>query len=178
MNDFASDEIMAKYPCFVVAPQCPKEQKWVDVNWSAPAHEMPAQPAGPLRLTMEVIAALEKEFSIDPARIYVTGLSMGGYGTWDAIARYPGASPPRCRSVAAATRRKPRRSRTCRLGLSRRKDGVVKPQRSRDMIEAMKAAGGTPSTPNTRMPATIPGPPPTETPNFSPGCLPNGGQAE
>ncbi len=46
MNDFASDEIRTKYPCFVVAPQCPKEQKWVDVNWSASTHEMPAQAAG------------------------------------------------------------------------------------------------------------------------------------
>ena len=50
MNDFASDALRAKYPCFVVAPQCPKEQKWVDVNWSASTHDMPAQAAGPLRL--------------------------------------------------------------------------------------------------------------------------------
>ena len=77
MNDFASDEIMAKYPCFVVAPQCPKEQKWVDVNWSAPSHESPAQAAGPLRLSMEAIAALEKEFC-DRSRADLRDRSVDG----------------------------------------------------------------------------------------------------
>jgi predicted peptidase len=145
MNDFASDEIMAKYPCFVVAPQCPKEQKWVDVNWSAPSHETPAQAAGPLRLAMAAIAGLEKEFSVDPARIYVTGLSMGGYGTWDAIARYPGrfaAAAPICGGGDPAQAKT-----ICSTPIwafHGGKDGVVKPQRSRDMIEAIKAAGGSP----------------------------------
>src|SRR4051812_36587227 len=32
MNDFASDEIMAKYPCFVIAPQCPSGQAWGGIN--------------------------------------------------------------------------------------------------------------------------------------------------
>ncbi|MCU0872462.1 MAG: prolyl oligopeptidase family serine peptidase [Pirellulaceae bacterium] len=145
MNDFASDETMAKYPCFVVAPQCPKEQKWVDVNWSAPAHDLPAQAAGSLRLATEAIAALEKEFSVDPARIYVTGLSMGGYGSWDAIARYPGrfaaavpicggGDPAQAKTIAS----------TPIWAFHGGKDGVVKPQRSREMIEAIQAAGGTP----------------------------------
>jgi len=145
MNDFASDEIMAKYPCFVVAPQCPREQKWVDVNWSAPGHEMPGEAAEPLRLTMDAIAALEKEFSIDSARIYVTGLSMGGYGSWDAIARYPdrfAAAAPICGGGDPA-----RADKFAKLpvwAFHGGKDGVVKPQRSREMIEAITAAGGTP----------------------------------
>jgi len=145
MNDFASDETMAKYPCFVVAPQCPKEQKWVDVNWSATGHAMPARAADPLRLTMEAIAALEKQFSIDPARIYVTGLSMGGYGSWDAIARYPdrfAAAAPICGGGDPA-----QAGRFAQLpvwAFHGGKDGVVKPQRSREMVEAIKAAGGTP----------------------------------
>ncbi len=40
--------------------------------------------------TMEALAALCEEFPIDEQRVYITGLSMGGYGTWDALARYPG----------------------------------------------------------------------------------------
>jgi predicted peptidase len=129
----------------VVAPQCPKEQKWVDVNWSATGHAMPARAADPLRLTMEAIAALEKQFSIDPARIYVTGLSMGGYGSWDAIARYPdrfAAAAPICGGGDPA-----QAGRFAQLpvwAFHGGKDGVVKPQRSREMVEAIKAAGGTP----------------------------------
>jgi predicted peptidase len=40
-----------------------------------------------------------EESSIDPKRIYITGLSMGGYGTWDAIYRRPNlfaAAAPIC----------------------------------------------------------------------------------
>jgi predicted peptidase len=145
MNEFASDEIMAKYPCFVIAPQCPREQKWVEVDWSATGHGMPAAAAAPLRLTMEAIAALEKEFSIDPARIYVTGLSMGGYGTWDAIARYPerfAAAAPICGGGDPA--QAPKFAQLPVWAFHGSKDGVVRPQRSREMIEAIKVAGGSP----------------------------------
>ncbi len=145
MNDFASDPIMAKYPCFVVAPQCPKEQKWADVDWSAATHDLPPRPANSLRLAMEAIVALEKEFSVDPARIYVTGLSMGGYGTWDALARYPGrfaAAAPICGGGDPAHAKT--MAGTPIWAFHGGKDGVVKPERSRAMIEAIKAAGGTP----------------------------------
>src|SRR5436190_16629545 len=89
MNEFAADEIMEKYPAFVVAPQCAEGKQWVDVPWSADSHTMPKEPAEPLRLSLELIVALQKEFSIDKSRIYVTGLSMGGFGVWDAIQRRP-----------------------------------------------------------------------------------------
>jgi pimeloyl-ACP methyl ester carboxylesterase len=42
-----------------------------------------------MRLTLEMLDGLRKEFSLDDKRLYVTGLSMGGYGTWDAIERQP-----------------------------------------------------------------------------------------
>src|SRR4051812_49126121 len=47
MADFASDKIMQQYPAFVLAPQCPENQQWVDVPWSADRHDMPKQPALP-----------------------------------------------------------------------------------------------------------------------------------
>ena len=46
-------------------------------------HTQPAEPTGPMRLTLDLLDALPKEFSIDRKRIYVSGLSMGGYGTWE-----------------------------------------------------------------------------------------------
>ena len=33
--------------------------------------------------------SLQKEFHIDAKRLYITGLSMGGFGTWDILARHP-----------------------------------------------------------------------------------------
>lgn len=144
MNQFASDQIMAEHPCFVMAPQCPAGQKWVDMDWSAPRGDMPAEPAPAMRLACATLDALQKEFSIDPARVYVTGLSMGGYGTWDAIARYPdrfAAAVPICGGGDPAQAQK--MARTPVWAFHGGKDGVVKPQRSREMVEAIKAAGGT-----------------------------------
>ena len=71
----------ANYPCFVVAPQCPAERSWVyDFNG----------PIGPeLATVMDLLDSLSREFSIDENRLYVTGLSMGGFGTFDLIQRFP-----------------------------------------------------------------------------------------
>jgi predicted peptidase len=65
-----------RYPAIVVMPQCRK-----DVWWQDPAMEAQA------------LAALDqsvKEFRTDPERVYLTGLSMGGYGSWAWLQKYPG----------------------------------------------------------------------------------------
>jgi predicted peptidase len=95
-----SGETEARQPCFLVAPQCPDKVKWVDVPWDRKKpHHTPAQPTAPLRLALELLDSLAKEFPIDPARRYVTGLSMGGFGAYDACLRRPGyfaAAVPVC----------------------------------------------------------------------------------
>src|SRR5579872_7061378 len=60
--EFASEENRKKYPCFLVAPQCPKNQKWADVDWGAASHTLPKEPSEPARLVLELIPALEKEY--------------------------------------------------------------------------------------------------------------------
>ena len=74
---------------FVIAPQCPEGKKWVEIDWSADSHTMPAEPSEPLAAVFELVDTLLKTQPIDAKRIYITGLSMGGYGTWDAIQRRP-----------------------------------------------------------------------------------------
>ncbi|MDE0820457.1 MAG: GDSL-type esterase/lipase family protein [Opitutales bacterium] len=86
----ASQEYRELYPAFVLAPQCPKNQFWVDVDWSS-------EGSTPFRSTAEMpmqgaIAALEevvRTHPIDLDRITLTGLSMGGYGAWDLAMRHP-----------------------------------------------------------------------------------------
>jgi predicted peptidase len=145
MADFAKPAIRRQYPCFVVAPQCPEDQQWVDTPWTLDAHSMPEEPAPALQMSLDLIESLQKEFPVEPARIYVTGLSMGGFGVWDAIQRKPNmfaAAAPICgggdqmiaKSIAAIPI----------WAFHGDKDTVVKPRRSRDMIAALKAAGGTP----------------------------------
>jgi predicted peptidase len=158
MADFASDKIMEKYPAIVIAPQCPDGKQWVEVPWTVDEHQMPKEPSRPLAQTLELMTALQKEFSIDRDRLYITGLSMGGFGVWDAIQRQPelfAATAPVCGGgdVALAKRIKD----VPTWAFHGDQDGVVKVRRSRDMIAAMKAAGGSPSTPSIRESATIPG---------------------
>src|SRR6266516_2645294 len=85
--NFASDENMMKYPAFVIAPQCPQNMNWS--NFSRTDMKLQPTPTKPMELLIGLIRQLIKTLPIDSNRIYITGLSMGGYGTYDAIERYP-----------------------------------------------------------------------------------------
>jgi len=87
---WAETENQASYPCFVVAPQCPSTAQWVNTNWSSGSYSIDNVPMSTeLKMVKEIIETLETQYNIDTSRLYVTGLSMGGYGTWDFIIRYP-----------------------------------------------------------------------------------------
>ena len=87
-----SDEVQAAEPCFVLAPQCPPELRWA--NWRTPVTretlvQMAEEPSDPMRLVMQLLDEIPREFSIDARRVYLTGISMGGMGTWELLARRP-----------------------------------------------------------------------------------------
>jgi len=137
--------VLEKNSCILVAPQCPNGRRWVEVNWNAPAHDTPEKPSEPMGLLIELLAALRKELPVDEKRIYATGLSMGGYGTWDLILRQPelfAAAVPLCgggdEKRAAAIARIPQ------WIFHGDKDTAVPTARSRNMVEALKKAGGEP----------------------------------
>jgi predicted peptidase len=133
------------YPCFLAAPQCPKNIRWVEVDWSADSHRQPAKMSAPMKLAFELIATLVKEFAIDPKRIYITGLSMGGFGAWDMLARRPdlfAAAVLVCGGADEATAAKI--AKIPQWAFHGAKDEAVMPSRSRNMIDALKKAGGKP----------------------------------
>lgn len=146
IKDFASDEARKKHPCFLLVPQCPPEpRRWVEVDWSARSHTMPKEPSEPARLVLAVIDQLRKDHKIDEKRIYLTGLSMGGYGTWDLIARRPdlfAAGLPVCGGGDPATAAK--FVKVPIWAFHGDGDTVVRPERSREMITAIEKAGGKP----------------------------------
>jgi predicted peptidase len=142
---FTDTKNRGKYPCYVVAPQCPKNQMWARFEGPKDNVEVPKKPSMPTAMVIELIEKIIQEFPIDQSRIYITGLSMGGYGTWDLLARLPGkfaAAVPICGGGAAGT-------------VSRFKhvpiwafhgalDTIVPPLESRQMIQALWKAGATP----------------------------------
>jgi predicted peptidase len=145
--EFATKENRKNYPCFLVAPQCPSVRGggWAKIDFRAKEIKLADKPSEPGRLALELVDALQKEYSIDSKRIYVTGLSMGGYGTWDAICRHPdkfAAAVPVCGGGDLNQAEK-----IAKLPIwvfHGAKDGAVKVERSRDMVEAIKKAGGKP----------------------------------
>jgi len=69
-------------PCFVMAPQTPVEESWR--NMIRGKAKMP-----PIKTVLEILDHLEKEFSIDKDREYITGQSGGGTGSWSVLLLQP-----------------------------------------------------------------------------------------
>jgi predicted peptidase len=106
-------------------------------NWSQKGPDLPRAAA--------ILDAVEKEYAVDASRVYLTGLSMGGHGTWALAAQQPkrfAAIAPICGYGDAATA-----STIAQLPIwcfHGGADGVVPVDSSRRMIAAVKAAGGSP----------------------------------
>ena len=129
-------ENQEKHPCFVVAPQCPENEMWTTPDDKS---------SGEMRLVMELLESLRPRFNLDAQRFYVTGQSMGGFGTWCAISDHPrmfAAAVPVCGggNVSAARNL----TKTPIWAFHGETDNAVSVERSRQMIAAIRQAGGTP----------------------------------
>ncbi len=116
-----------RFPAIVVMPQCP-EGGW----WDRDIHH--AETA--LEETL-------KAYAVDKDRIYLTGLSMGGYGAWMLAAKHPyrfAAVMPICGGGDPDDADK--LARTPIWAFHGEDDPVVVPQESRRMVEAVREAGG------------------------------------
>ncbi len=81
-------------------------------------------------------------YKIDPKRIYLTGLSMGGYGTWATAIEYPerfAAIAPIC--GGGDPKRADRLKSTPTWAIHGEKDKAVSVEKSIAMIDAMRQAG-------------------------------------
>ena len=113
------------FPFLVAAPQAPHETRWSEDG---------------LKVMLDEIIA---RAPVDTDRVYVTGLSMGGEGTWNFACEYPeliAAIVPVC------GRTDPSRAHRLRdvpvRAFHGEKDPIVPVFWSRAMVDAVKAAGG------------------------------------
>ncbi len=126
---WTSAENQTLRPCFLLAPQCPS----ADIGWKN-------QVADNL---LALIADLNEHLPIDETRLYLTGSSMGGFGTFGIAAKYPqvfAACVPLCGGgdVKSAEILK----KTPFWVFHGDKDDMVPVERSRAIVEAVKQAGG------------------------------------
>lgn len=64
----------SRYPAIAVFPQVPRDSQWV---------------GAPGDMAVAALQQTMREFKVDPSRVYLTGLSMGGHGTWYVAYRHP-----------------------------------------------------------------------------------------
>ena len=121
----------ATFGFITVMPQC-RKKRW----WTAQSEKGYA---------LAALAKTREEYAIDPDRVYLTGLSMGGYGTWSLAVDHPGmwaaivpvcgvGDPRQAKSIAHLPC-------WCFHGSA---DATVPVLNSRDMIKALKKAGAKP----------------------------------
>lgn len=135
--EFAKAATRKKHPCYLIAPQCPPKTGW------APFGKTKAAPAG--ALVVELVEKLCKELPIDKKRIYITGLSMGGFGSWNLMAKHPdlfAAGVPICGGGDVKTAEK--LAKIPIWAFHGDEDKAVKVDLSRGMIKAIEKAGGKP----------------------------------
>ena len=118
------------FPFVLVSPQCPENEVW-DPD-----------------VLMSLVDTLQAELRVDPARTYVTGLSMGGYGTWALASKYPqrfAAVAPVCGGGERIRALLPSQREALKsLGVwafHGGKDNVVALSESERMVDAFKRAG-------------------------------------
>ena len=126
-----------------VAPQCPKDKSWIVSPWSAMEHRMAEQPTPWLAHALEIIEDAVKRYPVDPDRVYIMGISAGGYATWELLQRRPklfAAALPCC--GGGDTTLASNLTDVAIWVFHGGEDKVVPVYRSQSMVAAIRAAGG------------------------------------
>ncbi|MFQ6615431.1 MAG: prolyl oligopeptidase family serine peptidase [Fidelibacterota bacterium] len=113
------------FPFVVVTPQCPAD-RWWDVD-----------------MLTAVLDEVMEQHRVDPDRVYVTGLSMGGYGTWNLVTSHPdrfAAAVPICGGGDPFKAHVMRDVATWVFHGA--KDRTVDLEKSQEMVHALEEAGG------------------------------------
>jgi predicted peptidase len=102
-RSLVSPTMQQTFPAIVLVPQCSNKTnneewaKWVGNTPQTPfaglgrdgSYKMAEQPSESGQAVLELIDATLKDYSVDRSRVYLTGVSMGGFGTWEYTARRP-----------------------------------------------------------------------------------------
>jgi len=147
LHTMTAESVQKANPCIVLAPQCPNGKRWVDVDWNKCIYSSEEVAiTAELTAVVELLKATIKETGADPTRVYVGGFSMGGYGTWDLIGRFPelfAAAVPVCGGAPTDTAKAMKD--VAVWAFHGDKDTVVPPKGTEAMVEALKKAGGAPT---------------------------------
>ena len=132
-------------PCFLIAPQCPADRWWAPINRETMRLSAADKPNDLLEAVLALVDETMKAQPVDSRRFYVTGISMGGYATWDLLGRAPGkiaAAVPVCGggepTLAEKFKDIPIHA------FHGEADPVVPVRTTKDMVEALEKSGAKP----------------------------------
>jgi poly(3-hydroxybutyrate) depolymerase/lysophospholipase L1-like esterase len=135
-----------QFPAFVLVPQSRDNQRWVEADWGArQSSPMRPDPSPMMAMAMGLLDKVLHESPVDLNRVYLAGISMGGFGAWELAARMPetfAAVVPVCGGGDERTARL--LADTPLWAWHGDADTVVSPGRTRSMIEAIRKVGGSP----------------------------------
>jgi predicted peptidase len=144
-------QIQQRWPCFVVVPQITTSQQWINVSlhkgfYMQGFYVQKKQPAIGLLMTMHLLDALQREYSgIDASRRYITGISSGAFGVWDAIERWLNYFAAAAPISGAGDPAKAALLKNLPIWIFHGgRDNVVTVRGSRNMVAAIRKAGGKP----------------------------------
>ncbi|HKD77271.1 MAG TPA: alpha-hydroxy-acid oxidizing protein [Ktedonobacterales bacterium] len=146
INIWSSSAVQQQWPSFIVAPQLMDTEQWVNVPSSQGSYTMASQPTVELQMAKDLIETLKQQYpAIDPGRVYITGPSMGGYGVWDAIERWPQSFAAAAPIAAGGSPAEANRVISLPIWVFHSADDNEVPvSGSRDMVQAIRQAGGNP----------------------------------
>ena len=130
--------------CRVIFPQCPCDIKWTNLDWTQTVHQFSTTPTNPMNAVMELLTSILNSSNVDKQKVYISGISMGGYGSWDILIRMTdtfAAALINCGGTDTTLVHKLKDIPiTVYHGAS---DTVVPVENSREIVKALKAAGST-----------------------------------
>lgn len=138
-----SDPESPLHESFIICPQCPLEKQWVATPWDIGSYSTDSVPETTyLKTAHKLVAKIMKEYPVNKKKVFVMGISMGGYGTWDSLARHTDVFAGGFACCGGGDPSKAEQMKDLKIfafhgGL----DNVVPPKGSRDMYEALKNAG-------------------------------------
>ena len=139
-----ADDRRAENPCFILAPQCPEGGRWGSRHWRDPDGE-DAGMRDELAAAADLVDATVAAHPVDPDRVYLTGLSMGGYGTFDWLAREPGRFAGAVTVCGGGDPATAGQFKDVPLWVAHGDaDPAVPVERSREIVAALRDAGGSP----------------------------------
>lgn len=130
---FSSPEVQARFPAYILVPQCPMGKFWVNFTNN--------RIRKPLKRAMSLLEHIITSLPVDPERVYVGGQSMGGFATWALLAEHSSIFAAGLAVAGGGSTRKAKKGISAPVWIFHgTADPIVRVGRSREMAEALLLA--------------------------------------